>query len=81
MQLRNSLGVNLSKTAARRMYNITVVCTFITGFEGLYAVSKNVILTELGLHRIKGVDPNSRQIGMSAFSAPRAVTGHGSSVE
>ena len=69
----------MCKTAARRMYNITVVCTFISGCEGLYVVSKNVILTEL--HRIKGVDSNSRQIGMSAFAAPRAVTGHGSSVE
>lgn len=71
--------MNLCKTAARRMYNITVVCTFVSGFEGLCAASKNLILTEL--QRIKGVDPNSRQTGMSAFAAPRAVMGHGSSVE
>lgn len=68
----------MCKTAARRMYNITVVCTFISGFEGLYMVSEHLILTEL--RRIKGVDSNSRQIGMSAFAAPRAVTGHGSCV-
>jgi len=60
------------------MNNVTVACTFFSGFEGLYAMSKNLILTEL--HRIKGVDRNSRQIGMPAFVAPRAVMGHGSSV-
>jgi hypothetical protein len=43
------------KIDAQRMYNITVLCTLISGFDGLYAVSKKLILTEL--HRIKGTDP------------------------
>ena len=61
------------------LYNTEVVCTFVSGLGGLYAASKHLILTEL--HRIKSVDHNSRQIGMLAFAAPRAVMGQGSNVE